>query len=290
MRPVDIHSPDHHPAPSSPAAPAETTALAEARSGPRPRALGAVNWLGLETLARREISRFVKVYAQTLAAPVITAAMFLAVFSFALSGMKGEAYTQFLAPGLVMMTVIQNAFANTSSSMMIAKIQGSIVDTLTPPLSSAELVAGFVAGGVARGLLVALICVLLLFPFVDLAPVSPLWMLFFTLAGSVMLSLLGLIAGIWAVKFDHMAAITNFIVTPLSFLSGSFYSVERLPDAWETASHYNPFFYLIDGFRFGATGAGEADPWTGAAVSIGVIAVLWWVCWRLFETGYRLKS
>ncbi|MEL6978425.1 MAG: ABC transporter permease [Pseudomonadota bacterium] len=255
---------------------------------------GAVNWIGVGTLARREIIRFVKVYGQTLGAPVATAALFLAVFTFALSGLRGEIaglpYIEFLAPGVVMMTVIQNAFANTSSSVMIAKIQGSIVDSLMPPLTSAELTFGFMIGGVARGVILALVCAAVLFPIAGVGLAYPLWALFFTLAGATMLALLGVIAGVWAQKFDHMASITNFIITPLSFLSGTFYSIEALPPTWAAVSHWNPFFYLIDGFRYGVVGVGDANPWIGALVSLALITALWGACWRLFETGYRLKG
>ena len=265
-----------------------------ARPAPRPLVSGGVNWIGLETLTRREITRFLKVYGQTVLAHVATSAMFLLVFTFALAGHKGDVagvpYPQFLAPGVAMMSVLQSSFANTSSSIMIAKIQGSIFDTLTPPLSAGELVVGFVAGAVARGMLIALLCAALLFPFVGVGLAAPLWALFFSLAGAVMLALLGLIAGIWATKFDHVASITNFVVMPLSFLSGSFYSIDALPAAWRAVSHYNPFFYLIDGFRYGVLGVSDASPWAGAAVSLGVIVALWWLCWRMLATGYRLKS
>ena len=268
--------------------------MGQASAAPTPLLSDGANWIGLETLIRREITRFLKVYGQTVLAHVATSALFLAVFTFALAGRRGDVaglpYPQFLAPGVAMMSVLQAAFANTSSSIMIAKVQGSIYDTLTPPLSSGELVIGFVAGGVARGLLIALLCGVVLFPFVGVGVASPLWALFFAAAGASMLALLGMVAGIWATKFDHMASITNFVVTPLSFLSGSFYSVESLPGIWATISHYNPFFYLIDGFRYGVLGTGDANPWTGAAVSIAVIAALSGLCWRMLETGYKLKS
>lgn len=266
----------------------------DANAKPTPSSGDGVNWIGLSTLIRREVMRFGKVYTQTVLAHVATSALFLAVFTFALAGRRGDVfglpYPQFLAPGVVMMSVLQAGFANTSSSLMISKMQGSIYDTLTPPLSPGELVTGYVAGGVARGLVITVICSIVLFPFVGVGLASPLWALFFALAGAAMLSLLGLAAGIWATKFDHMAAITNFVVTPLSFLSGSFYSVQSLPETWSAISHYNPIFYLIDGFRYGVIGVSDSSPWLGATVSIVVIAGLWAMCWRLFKTGYRLKS
>ncbi|MEO1329165.1 MAG: ABC transporter permease [Pseudomonadota bacterium] len=280
----------------------QTDAAIDPVRAPRPRAypapgerrFGRFNRLGAYTLIEREVIRFLKVYGQTIAAPVATAAMFLAVFTLAIGSrradIEGLPFAAFLAPGLVMMTVIQNAFANTSSSVMIQKVQGNIVDTLMPPLSSGELVLGWAMGGVARGLVVALIGGLVLFPFVGVGLAAPHWALFFALAGSLMLGLLGLIAGIWAVKFDHMAAVTNFVVTPLSFLSGTFYTVADLPEPWRTLSHWNPIFYLIDGFRYGTTGVSDSSPWIGAGVIVVICAALWAAAWRMLESGYRLKS
>ena len=297
MRPDDTSTNVDSPDPErrgSPLAGAAAEERRDAKGAPRPLLSDSVNWIGLETLIRREITRFLKVYGQTVLAHVATSALFLAVFTFALAGHKGDVaglpYPQFLAPGVAMMSVLQSAFANTSSSIMIAKVQGSIFDTLTPPLSAGELVIGFVAGAVARGLIIAVLCSMLLFPFVGVGLAAPLWALIFALLGATMLGLLGLIAGIWATKFDHVASITNFVVTPLSFLSGSFYSVDVLPGLWASISYYNPFFYLIDGFRYGVLGVSDANPWTGAAVCMAVIAGLWWICWRMFETGYKLKS
>lgn len=258
------------------------------------RRFGRVNWIGVRTLVRREVLRFLNVYLQTIVAPVATAGLFLAVFTLALGAgrepLLGVSFIAFLAPGVVMMTVLQNAFGNTSSSILIAKVQGNIVDILMPPLSPGELTFALAMGGVARGVAVAVIAAALLFPLSGVGLAHPLWALFFAVAGSVMMALLGLVAGIWAVKFDHIAAVTNFVVTPLAFLSGTFYSIDRLPEPWTTISHYNPFFYLIDGFRYGAIGASDASPWTGALVTLGVTAALWALCWRLFATGFRLKS
>lgn len=258
------------------------------------RRFGRVNWLGVRTLVLREVLRFLKVYSQTLVAPVATAALFLAVFTLALAGQRGEVLGQpfaaFVAPGTVMMAVIQNSFANTSSSIIIAKVQGNIVDTLMPPLSPAELTAGFALGGAARGIAVALLAGIFLFPATGVGAVAPLWLLVFAVLGSVLLALIGLAAGIWADKFDHVAAVTNFIVTPLSFLSGTFYSLERLPEAFQTFCRVNPFFYLIDGFRYGALGVSDASPWTGLLILLACIAFMGWLCWRMFTTGYRLKN
>lgn len=258
------------------------------------RRFGRVNWLGLGTLTAREIRRFTSVWTQTIAAPLVTAVLFLAIFSLAIGPSRGPVmgrpFTEFLAPGILMMQVILNAFANTSSSIMISKVQGNIVDTLMPPLSPGELVTGYVAGGVARGVLVATVVGLAVFPALGIGLAHPLWALVFVVLGSAMLSVIGIVAAILATKFDHMAAITNFVVTPLSFLSGTFYSIATLPGPMQTASHLNPVFYLIDGLRFGVLGVSDSSPWLGLVVAGGATAVLWGLCWRWFATGYRLKA
>lgn len=257
------------------------------------RRFGRVNWLGLQTLALRETRRFLAVWSQTLAAPLVTAGLFLAIFTLAIGPSRGEvmgvAFIAFLAPGILMMTVIQNAFANTSSSIVISKVQGNIVDTLMPPLSPGELVAGFLAGGAARGLMVAVVIALALWALLGMVPSNPLWLFMVTLLGACMLGAMGIVAGILSNKFDQIAAITNFIVTPLSFLSGTFYTLETLPGWMQTASHLNPVFYLIDGARYGYLGRSDSDPLLGLAVigvtTLGLCALAWW--W--FRTGYRLK-
>ncbi len=269
------------------AAPADSRAMGMRR-------FGRFNTLGLWTLILREVRRFTNVWTQTLAAPIATALLFMAVFTLALGGQRGEVmgvpFATFLAPGILMMTVIQNAFANTSSSLVISKVQGNIVDTLMPPLSPAEIVIGYVAGGVARGLFVAFGVGLVLFPMLGILPAHPLWLLVFVLAGSAMLSLAGLLAGIVAVKFDQMAAITNFVVTPLSFLSGTFYSVENLPETFSRLLHLNPVFYLIDGARYGTLGVSDSNPWLGLLFVLAVDAALAALAYRWMKRGYRLKS
>jgi ABC-2 type transport system permease protein len=225
---------------------------------------------------------------------VVTTLMFLLIFSLALgrSGgpIGGVAWLEFLAPGLIMMTIIQNAFANTSSSILIGKIQGNIVDILMPPLRPGELMFGLIAGGVTRGLLVAVVVTLAMVPFVVILPVHPLLALYHALAGSLMLALLGLLGGIWAEKFDQMAALTNFLITPLSFLSGTFYSIARLPVLFRVVAHANPFFYLIDGLRFGFTGHADGSILVGIAV-VGLVDVaLWLLAQRLLASGWRLKA
>jgi len=258
------------------------------------RRFGAVNWIGLRALAAREVHRFTSIWTQTVLAPVATSVLFMLVFWLAFGERRGDVqgtgFAAFLAPGIEMMAVIQNAFANTSSSIIVAKVQGNIVDTLMPPLSPAELLAGYSIGGVARGLVCALATGVLIFPASGVGLAHPVWALAFVLCGSLTLSLLGILAAIYANKFDQMAAVTNFFITPMSFLSGTFYSISALPEPFFTLSHLNPFFYLIDGFRYGATGAADADPVLGIAVVGAVNLGLAWVAWRWFATGYRLKS
>ncbi len=258
------------------------------------RRFGRVNWLGLYTLARREVMRFMAVWSQTLMAPLITAGLFLVVFSLAIGPARGEVmgvpFLHFIAPGILMMTVIQNAFANTSSSMIVAKVQGNIVDTLMPPLSPGELVAGYVAGAVARGLIVAVVIVVMMVAVIGMSVEHPLWLITFVVLASVLLGALGIAAAIYANKFDEMALITNFVVTPLSFLSGTFYSLETLPPALQVITHWNPFFYLIDGARYGVIGASDSSPWLGLAVCLGVTAGVLLLCWIWFKRGYRMKA
>ncbi|MEL6476026.1 MAG: ABC transporter permease [Pseudomonadota bacterium] len=258
------------------------------------RRFGQVNWLGMQTLYEREVRRFLSVWSQTVLAPVATSILFLVVFTLAFAARRGPEgdvpFEVFLAPGVMMMAVIQNAFANTSSSLMIAKVQGNIVDTLMPPLSPGELLAGYVLGGATRGLVCALAIGLLVLPVVGVGVAAPFWLIFFILSGSTLLALAGLLAAIYAEKFDQTAAITNFLITPLSFLSGTFYSISVLPEPFESLSRANPFFYLIDGARYGTLGQSDADPWLGAAVTLGCNLVLGLIAWRWLSTGYRLKS
>ena len=259
-----------------------------------PRVIGAVNWRGVTTLYLKEVQRFIKVFWQTLVAPMVTTLLFLAIFSLALGGnvrTVGEVpFLEFLAPGLIVMAIVQNSFANGASSLLIAKIQGNIVDVLMPPLSSGELAFGFVMGGVTRGVLVGIVVALAMWVIVPLQIHDPAAVVFFAVAGSLMLSLIGVITGIWADRFDAMAALTNFVITPLSFLSGTFYSVERLPGIWHGVSQFNPFFYMIDGFRYGFIGHSDGSVLTGVVVLIAVDLALWALCHRLFASGYKLKA
>jgi ABC-2 type transport system permease protein len=272
---------------------ASTTNPASA-NGPQPRQLGAVNWLGLWTLFVKEVRRFLKVYFQTVLAPVVTTLLFLAIFALATGQphalVGGVPYGEFLAPGLIMMAITQNAFANTSSSLIIAKVQGNIVDLLMPPLSPLEQTVAVALGGVARGLLVGAAVLLAMLFIVPLHVASLPLILFHALAASLLLSFLGMAGGIWAEKFDHLASVTNFIITPLSFLSGTFYSVERLPDLVRTLAKIDPFFYMIDGFRAGFIGHSDGDIATGLIVMTGCNLVLGFVSYRMFKSGYKLKA
>ncbi|CAA7618835.1 ABC transporter permease [Magnetospirillum sp. UT-4] len=261
---------------------------------PVPRSYGAVNWLGARTLFLKEVRRFLKVHFQTVMAPVVTTLLFLAVFALALgrvaADVGGVPFVEFLTPGLIMMAMVQNAFANTSSSIIIAKVQGNIVDLLMPPLSAAEQTAAVALGGVARGLLVGVVVGLAMSLFVRIHLHSAFFIIFHAAMGSLMLSLLGMIGGIWADKFDHMAAVTNFVVTPLSFLSGTFYSIERLPEGFHLFALANPFFYMIDGFRYGFIGHADGPLGVGVAVVALADLGLLLLTWRMLATGYKLKA
>ncbi len=256
--------------------------------------IGRINWLGTWTLYLKEVRRFSNLYLQTILAPLATTLLFFATFSLALGAHRPEVhgvpFVEFLAPGLIMMGIIQNAFANTSSSMLGAKIQGNIVDLLMPPLSPGEVATAVIMGGVTRGIFVGLVNMIALMPFVAMDILHPWAVLYFALAASVILSVTGTLTGIWSEKFDHMASVTNFVILPLSFLSGSFYSVTLLPKAFQIINHFNPFFYLIDGLRYGFIGVSDTSPVLGALVSAGVALALWVACYLVLKSGWRLKA
>jgi ABC-2 type transport system permease protein len=267
---------------------------ARSETAPRVRQFGAVNWLGLWTLYLREVRRFLKVGMQTVAAPVVTTLLYLAIFLLAFGGKRGAVagvpFEEFLAPGLIMMAMIQNAFANTTSSLMMAKMQGNISDMLMPPLTPSELVWGLSLGGVTRGLLVGLVVGIAMVLAVHVGIASWPLVLFHAVAASLMMSLLGILAALWADKFDHIAAVTNFIVMPLSFLSGTFYSIDLLPAPFRIAAEFNPFFYMIDGFRSGFIGHADGSRAVGIAVMVAVNVALLAATHILFARGYKLKT
>ena len=256
--------------------------------------ISGINTIGVMTLMEREIGRFLAVYVQTIIAPVVTTLLFYTVFALAFGGLArtvGDVpFLTFLAPGLIMMTMVQNAFANTSSSLIISKVQGNIVDVLMPPLSYAEFYFSYLTGGIVRGMMVGMACIAAIFVFVPLPVHSVLLIALYALLGTMMLSNLGILAGLWADKFDHMAAITNFIITPLTFLSGTFYSVKDLPEFWNILAYYNPFFYMIDGFRSGFTGVSDGSILIGLSALLAINLLLSGLSLILIKTGYKLKS
>jgi ABC-2 type transport system permease protein len=261
---------------------------------PAPREYNGANWEGLRTLYVREVRRFWKVGTQTLAAPVVTALLYMLVFVVAVKGaappMEGVRFATFVAPGLIMMQILSNAFANSSSSLLQAKMNGLIGDFITPPLSPGEQVAGFTLGAATRGIAVGLVTALAVLPFAYLH-VSHLWaVVYFSLAASLIMGMLGLMAAIWSVKFDHIAAVGNFIIMPMTFLSGTFYVVGRLPEPFRTASRFNPFFYLISGFRYGFIGHADGSLAVGVISTAVLCLALWAVCFWMFATGYKLKT
>jgi ABC-2 type transport system permease protein len=242
----------------------------------------------------KEVRRFWKVGVQTLAAPVITSLMFLLVmvFAFGRAGtiVAGYPFAEFLVPGLVIMTMIQNAFANTSSSILGAKMQGNIVDVLMPPLSAGELTLAWIMGGLTRGLAVGFVSTVVMGLLAHLHIHSIGMILFHAVAGCLFMSAAGVMTAIWADKFDHMAAVTNFVVTPLTFLSGTFYTIDRLPSWAQAVARYNPFFYNIDGFRYGFLGQEPSQPGTGIVVLLVLDAVLLGSCYAMIKSGYKLKA
>ncbi len=254
----------------------------------------SINTIGVYTLCSREILRFMKVWNQTVVAPMITTLLFLAIMTLAMGGgsrhVDGMDFTRFIAPGLIMMAVVQNAFANTSSSLMLAKIQGVIIDILMPPLTGAEITFCLVVGGVVRGLMVGVVVSVAVYCFVPFSLEHPLVGLAYVVLASVMLALLGVLTAVWAQSFDQLSAVTNYIITPLSFLSGTFYSIKQLPEFWYHVCHFNPFFYMIDGFRYAMIGYSDGNVNRGMAVLAATNVALWVATLRLFKSGYRLKS
>jgi len=247
---------------------------------------------GFPTLLRKEVLRFYKVGFQTVAAPVLTAVLYLMIFGHVLEGREvyGRlSYTAFLIPGLVMMSILQNAFANTSSSLIQSKVTGNLVFVLLSPLSHFEFYSAYILAAVFRGVAVGL-GVLAITAWYGLPSIDyPLWILTFAFFGAAILGSLGLIAGIWADKYDQLAAFQNFIIMPATMLSGVFYSIHSLPPAWQVVSHFNPFFYMIDGFRYGFFGISDISPWNSLAIVVCFFIVVSVIALRLLQQGYKLR-
>ena len=253
-----------------------------------------MNWGGLRTLFDKEVWRFTKVLVQTVLAPVVSALLFLMIFSHLLEDRltvyDGVGYGAFLVPGLVMMTLIQQAFANASSSLIQSKMAGNIVFVLLAPISPLEFFLAFVGAAVVRGLLVGFGVCLAAWLWVDISVASLAWAFTFAVVSSAFVGAMGLIAGIWADKYEHLAAVQSFVIVPLSFLSGVFYSIHSLPEHWAGVSQFNPFFYMIDGFRYGFVGASDVSPWLSLWVSLGALGGVAGLALLLLQQGYKLRK
>ncbi|WP_022678955.1 ABC transporter permease [Sandarakinorhabdus limnophila] len=258
--------------------------------------IARLNTEGLKTLYLKEVRRFFKVQLQTIWAPAVTTLMFLVIFAVALGRgdilILGVPYADFLGPGLIVMGMIQNSFANTSSSILVAKVQGSIIDVLMPPLSAGELMLAWVGGAVTRAWLVGLAVwtVMAVAPGVNVPVKDPLLVLYFGTMGAILLALLGILTGVWADKFDHAAAATNFVIQPLTLLSGTFYAVERLGPTVAGIAHANPFFHVIDGFRAGFIGVSDGPLGQSALLLALVNVALWFLCYRVVKSGWKLRA
>ncbi|MYM85954.1 ABC transporter permease [Rugamonas sp. FT107W] len=248
---------------------------------------------GFRTLVYKETLRFWKVATQTVAAPILTAMLYLLIFGHVLEGRvtvySDVSYTAFLIPGLVMMSVLQNAFANSSSSLIQSKITGNLVFVLLTPLSHWEIFSAYVIAAMVRGIVVGFGVFVVTAWFAHLSFTAPLWIVVFALLGAAILGTMGLIAGIWAEKFDQLAAFQNFLIMPLTFLSGVFYSIHSLPPFWLTVSHLNPFFYMIDGFRYGFFGQSDVNPLVSVSIVSAFLVALALLAIRLLRSGYRLR-
>jgi len=260
------------------------------------RMIRHVNWIGLKTLYMKEVRRFFKVQLQTIWAPAITTLLYLIIFTVALGTVKptvlGVSFADFIAPGLIIMGMMQNAFANSSFSLLVGKIQGTIVDYLMPPLSNAEVLAALTAAAVTRAFLVGgtIWLAMALWPGVNVTPAHFWAVLWFGLMGSMLLALIGVMTSIWAEKFDHAAAISNFVVAPAALLSGTFYSVDKLAPTFQAVSHANPFFYAISGFRYGFIGSADSPVEFGAFLLLGINLALALICYLLLRSGWKLRA
>ena len=276
--------------------PSKSPPSAWVRTRPGEATLNGVNWGGLKTLYIKEVRRFFKVQMQTVWAPAVTTMLYLVIFTVAMGRagrlVLGHPFADFLAPGLIVMAMLQNSFANSSFSLLVGKIQGTIVDYLMPPLSTGELIAGMVGAAVTRAFLVggAVWLAMALWPGVSVEVRHPLSAIWFGLMGSLMLAFLGFLTSIWAEKFDHAAMISNFVVAPLSLLSGTFYSVTQLAPAFRAISHLNPFFYVISGFRYGFLEVTDSPLMVGALGLLILNIILWAVCYALLRSGWKIKN
>jgi ABC-2 type transport system permease protein len=253
----------------------------------------SINWFGAKTLLKKEVWRFLKVYHQTLFSPVVNIMLFLAVFCLSvgnhLETIGGVAFPVFVSAGLIMMAAMQNAFANSSSSLVMSKVMGHIIDYLIPPLGAFELLFAFAIGGVLRGLAVGIIAFITISFFIHISFVNISAAIFYILFACMFLSLLGILCGVVSETFDHMSAITSYVVTPLTFLSGTFYSTKSLPEFWQNIAHYNPFFYMIDGFRYALTGHNDGDILIGASYIIFINIALLIILYQMIKRGYLAR-
>ncbi len=254
----------------------------------------SINWFGAFTLLKKEVRRFFKVYHQTLFSPVINIVLFLAVFSLSVGNhiteINGVPFAIFMSAGLIMMAAMQNAFANSSSSFVMGKVMGHIVDYLIPPLGAFELLFAFTTGAILRGICVATVAYLVILFFVPLSFYSVPVAIFYLIFACMFLGLLGLLCGVLSDTFDQMSAMTSYVITPLTFLSGTFYSTTALPEFWQNVSHFNPFFYMLDGFRFGLTGHNDGNLFVGSTYIVSLNLILGFVIFLLIKKGYRIKS
>ena len=255
---------------------------------------GYVNWIGVWTLYKKEVLRFLIVVIQTVISPLVTSLLFLLVLSLAIGNERGDVlgfpFITFLAPGLIAMQIIQQGFSHSSSSIMIGKIQGNLVDILYAPMTAGEITLAINLAACTRSLIIASVSIIVFNLIVDMEYYSFSYIFIFTFLGSFILSSIGIIIGLWAEKFDHMASATNFVIVPLSFLSGTFYSVDRLPDILKYVSEVNPFFYMIDGFRYGFLGTADGSIKFGLFYLIILSFLTWFVAYILFKRGYKIKS
>ena len=258
------------------------------------RKFGLINWIGLRSLYIKEVGRFMVVWAQTLLSPLVSSLLFLSVLSLAIGNERGDvlgfSFLNFLAPGLIAMSIIQQSFSHSVSSLMISKIQGNIVDMLYAPLSATEVTLAIILAAITRSIIILVISILVFSLVIDLQFNNIFYIFIDTFLGSFILGALGFITGLWAEKFDHTATITNFIVTPLSFLSGVFYSVDRLPDIFQSISKINPFFYIIDITRFGFLGISDGSIFFGIIYLTILSFIMWFICYLLYKKGYKIKS